>query len=302
MPKPVSRSLGLLDGMILMAGFAVAALFTRLYLENNNDNFLERLDKTSPNLDYVRWILSESADFACLWLTALTPAAFFIRFRQPRPRLSKLSLQPGATALISVMMMTLIGALLTAVSVAIEGNGPWSYYYQTYLILLFPYAGASVAVVWTIQSLNRRCRPEAGGIDRIGRFLGICWIVTFVIGTMDKLIFGAWISQQQLRAKAVIESAEERVKGQKVLDDTQQKKYWEKLLGNSKSERSRIEELVKKGDVEEMKAELKKVIAGQEEREKDYKEHIEEIMNPAKPSGEETSSSKGPPSPLELTP
>ncbi len=83
-------------------------------------------------------------------------------------------------------MIVILGSILTAVAVAMEGGGPWVYYYQTYLIRLFPYAGSAVAVVWASQALGRRWKPEAGAIDRFGRFLGVCWIATVPRGNLRR--------------------------------------------------------------------------------------------------------------------
>src|SRR5947209_564830 len=130
MKRPVKRSLGILDGMLLVAGAAIAIALMRLYFVNNYTGFFGGLERTPDNFVYVRWIMGEAADFSCLWLTALTPVVFFIRLRRPRPAIRRLLLQPGATASFAVVVVVVFGAIMTAISVGMEGSGPWFYYYQ----------------------------------------------------------------------------------------------------------------------------------------------------------------------------
>jgi hypothetical protein len=300
MSKPSARSLGILDVMILMIGVAIAALLTRLYLANNYDVFFDRLGKTPSNAVYIRWILNESSDFLCLWLTAITPVAFFIRMRRPRPPLSRIMRQPGATCLCAVSFLTLVCGILALISVAIEGTGPWFYYYQGYLIHLFPYAGGAVAAVWTIQWLARRFRPEASGIDRLGRVLGVLWIATFFVGTLAALVQGAWSTRQMAGWSQSEEVYDSNLAAQQIQFDTQRKKSLQGSIEIVKNEQVRIKRLVETGNFEQMKAELVRMVSSNEEQERLFKSMLDEVEKRSSTEESKNSPTSEPRSPFDL--
>jgi hypothetical protein len=283
MPKPIARSPGILDGMILMVGVAIAMLFTRLYLEHGyNDPFFAYycyfpVPDRSTMQDHIRQILGEPAQFAFLWLAALTPVAFLIRLRRPRPVLTRLLLQPGASALFAVMIIILTGSIPTAITVALEGSGPWYYYYQTYLFPLFPYAGAAVAVVWALQALGKRWKSEPGMIDRFGRFLGICWIVTFLAVTSASLRISARDSQHRLDTSKPLEADIEKMKAQENEQLAIERQSMEGQLQTVDDEQSDLRRLIDSGDQERWKAELTRQLQLLDEKKQTIRSEFDQL-------------------------
>jgi hypothetical protein len=278
MKRPIKRSFGILDGMLIVVGAAIAIALMRLYYVNNYKEFASRLQGSPNNSIYVSWIMGEAANTSCLWLTPLTLTVFFIRLRNPRPTISRLMLQPGATACFSVAALVALGSILIGIVVAMEGSGPWTYYYDLYG-RLFPYAGVSVVGVWAVQGLGRRWRPEAGGIDRLGRLLGICWIATFLILTLTWLQQGASIFQDMQEWKAQRQGSAQDVEQEvmKSMDDeiknvqADTKKMMLEHLEHAKAERVRLKQLLDDGDADQMKAEIRR-------REESYAQEERDIV------------------------
>jgi hypothetical protein len=48
----------------------------------------------------------------------------------------------------------------------------------------WPYSGPAVAGAWLALIVTGRWRAERSGIDRLGRFIGVCWLIQFVLGQM----------------------------------------------------------------------------------------------------------------------
>jgi hypothetical protein len=48
----------------------------------------------------------------------------------------------------------------------------------------WPYSGPAVVGAWLALIVTRRWRAERGGIDRIGRLIGACWLIEFVLAEM----------------------------------------------------------------------------------------------------------------------
>jgi len=92
----------------------------------------------------------------------LTLTFLVIRLRRPRPALRQLIWQPG------MMACTIITLLFPTLFFATDRrSGP----------LVWLFMSASVAAAWLAAWWGGRMRPEPGWIDRLGRGLGVCWIV-----------------------------------------------------------------------------------------------------------------------------
>src|SRR5205823_8469100 len=93
-----------------------------------------------------------------IWLGVflLTPAFLILRLRGPRPPAHRLIWQPGMMACWLVCLEYIPFGMLGPVG--------------AYLL------SGSVAIAWLAAWWSGRLRPEPGWIDRLGRFLGACWI------------------------------------------------------------------------------------------------------------------------------
>jgi hypothetical protein len=105
-----------------------------------------------------------------------------IRLRAPRPSRRRLWHQPGlaacAAATLGVALKALDGVLSYHTGL---GNG-----YLDMKVLWFgwPYSGPAVAGAWLARIVTGRWRAERSGIDRLGRLIGVCWLIQFVLGQM----------------------------------------------------------------------------------------------------------------------
>ncbi len=96
-------------------------------------------------------------------LVCVTPAALLFRLRRPRPAWGRILRQPGAIACLSVLAATLLVVDLTWLGVSIPTR--------------FINMGGVVTASWFVLLVTRRWRSEPGWVDRLGRAVGVGWIV-----------------------------------------------------------------------------------------------------------------------------
>ncbi|SIO58341.1 hypothetical protein SAMN05444166_5643 [Singulisphaera sp. GP187] len=172
----VSRKFALLDGMILVAVPAVWLTAIR-HLTSR------RMGTHFWYLDHHR-LLPLLHDEIGLFLIILSFALILIRFRPPRPGRRRLWRQPGLAACVAALAGMAIKAISTITSYCatvfkfgtLEVEvfwGPW------------PYCGPAVAGAWLALYLSGHWRAERGLIDRLGRLLGVCWLLEFVLGEIE---------------------------------------------------------------------------------------------------------------------
>jgi hypothetical protein len=120
-------------------------------------------------------------------IAAWTIAMPALAIRRPRPPIHRLVMQPGTAACITATLALGISALYHFAEVAAFalGNGQavqfgdpgiWGSICLD-LIQRPSGAGVTVAAVWSWLILGKRWRPQATWIDRIGRVLGVYWLV-----------------------------------------------------------------------------------------------------------------------------
>lgn len=173
------RPFHLFDAMILVAAAAVAIFLTKVLVDFDIDR---------GNVHTTRWEfhLDNVLGWSCPSLVAATIALVIVRLRRPRPSLPRLCRQPGFCALGAVTAILFLGSLLglsAVVAIVLQGNGMgddrlrWFFFALTSSDM-----GLVVAAVWLVQRVSQRWRAERGWIDCCGRFLGFCWIVSFLAG------------------------------------------------------------------------------------------------------------------------
>jgi hypothetical protein len=114
--------------------------------------------------------------FAAMWTLALIP----IRLTGPRPRFRRLSCQPGMMAAISAGVALALVGMQTAVVFWQASDNP----YAIVALAGVPvYPGLAVLIAWITLLVGGRWRGEPSWVDRLGRALGIYWILGAVFTT-----------------------------------------------------------------------------------------------------------------------
>jgi hypothetical protein len=170
--------------MILIAALAVALFWDRGRI-----------------LDPARWIADPGArpgnlfwrlamgatnllEFSTPLLTVMSVTVLGLRLRNPRPPLPELACQPGTTAcaVASLIMVPACGSILVSHLVAL--GAPGAAWRRTvadlrpeYLGGLATTIGLAISLYWFVMMVKNRWRPEPGWIDRLGRLLGLGWIL-----------------------------------------------------------------------------------------------------------------------------
>jgi hypothetical protein len=164
------RTFTLLDAMALVAATAIGFAWVR-----SNWYFY---DYSWPWIDSVPEMLGPL-------LMTWTVAIVGLRLASPRPRIRRLALQPGSAACGAVAFTFLMKSLSYFVDVfARNKHIPWGMFRHRFVwvelignaIIGGPYHYV-VTAVWGVLFLSRRCRPEPSWLDRIGRVIGLSWLL-----------------------------------------------------------------------------------------------------------------------------
>ncbi|WP_422927913.1 hypothetical protein [Singulisphaera sp. PoT] len=137
-------------------------------------------------------------------LVAWTPAVLILRLRQPRPPLRRLSRQPGFAAGLAGVTTLGLGALAMALLLlvrfaregarhagrplrAMPAHDPhWWFQVVTYFAGI---VGVAVIAAWILLAVSGRRRSSPSWLDLLGRLLGMCWIVLFVVKCYASLVY-----------------------------------------------------------------------------------------------------------------
>jgi len=122
------------------------------------------------------------------FLLAWTLTVLVLRFRRPRPPRRVLMRQPGFVAGCAVTLATaltfwplLVGLLAGIPTVDIRTRLPSRFWAELGTGDGAAEAiGLAVVTAWLTLILTRGWHPEPTWIDRLGRILGVCWIVLFL--------------------------------------------------------------------------------------------------------------------------
>jgi len=120
--------------------------------------------------------------FVAMWTLALIP----IRLLGPRPRFHRLAHQPGMMATCAFAVALAFVGLPIVVPAPFLGWEAvrWLGSLSNGFVLFAPsYFGIAVLVSWTTLLLGRRWRAELSWVDRLGRAVGVFWIVEGLIIT-----------------------------------------------------------------------------------------------------------------------
>jgi hypothetical protein len=186
-PPSHSRKFSLLDAMILVAAAAIWLTLTRHFA----------FAATKSNFDSI-WYLGNYGWIGILrhqiglllWVLSLTVIA--LRLRSPRPSRRRLWSQPGFSACVAAVLGVFLQALETGIGrhAQLTGWVKWDHFWMAFLWVEWPYAGPAVAGAWLALAWSRRWRAEPSMVDRLGRLIGICWLIQYFIAEGQ---FGRWI-------------------------------------------------------------------------------------------------------------
>jgi MFS family permease len=193
MPSAKRRTFTLLDALALVAATALGLAGLRFALGELRDvreELWESLATIASPGDSRPFLWAVGAVYGLTvsvlvpfcWAWTLTILA--LRLRNPHPRLSRLSRQPGAIACYSasiVLVPSLFGlvflGLLSWLYFDVRYESPvWQKCLGFFFLLLPASTGIAVIGSWATLFAGRRCLPEPTWIDRTGRMLGVYWI------------------------------------------------------------------------------------------------------------------------------
>jgi hypothetical protein len=174
------RRFTLVDFMILVAATAVGHAGVRgLERFLDDGDFVSRITEA--------WLRRHFGNLALLledvvlpFLMAWTVAVVPLRLLKPRPKFRHLARQPGPMAGLVVTMS--IGFLGLVVAIGCVYRSWRGFGLDTVMLILgfdlLPTAlGLAILAAWTTLLLGRRWRAEPSWLDRMGRMLGVAWIV-----------------------------------------------------------------------------------------------------------------------------
>ncbi|MHC5539965.1 hypothetical protein ACYOEI_17230 [Singulisphaera rosea] len=169
------RDFTLADGMIYIAATGVGLSITREW----NNLPAQSLHQIALGLPL---------------LAAWSVATFLVCLRQPRPDFKRLGRQPGAVACGIATAFLLVFGILVLIVGPVPGSrmkfymgmasAPWwvGLLYRDSVAI-----GAAVAGAWLSRAIAGIRRPDPSWIDRLGRLLGVVWILYFFAITWSDL-------------------------------------------------------------------------------------------------------------------
>jgi hypothetical protein len=177
--------------MILMAALAVALMWDRGRIIDPA-RWISDL-RMVPNPGLIRRlgvVVINVLEFIPPLLAVLSVAVLGLRLRRPRPPLFVLAREPGtiACAVASLVMVPASLAILVwhyqaMGSLRAAWNRAATDLQPEYLGGLTVLIGLAVAVTWFVMNAKRRWLPVAGWLDRLGRLVGVGWVL-MIIGVM----------------------------------------------------------------------------------------------------------------------
>lgn len=134
------------------------------------------------------------------FLTAWTLALLTLSMRGPRPTLRRIARRPGTAVGLALVLSLIKNVIiygkdfiraLQAASPTSGRGGNWSYFFWSDVAAR---TGFFVLVAWSTLAMSGRWSARADWHDRLGRIIGICWVLIALIWYMDDL----WASINRL--------------------------------------------------------------------------------------------------------
>ena len=171
MIQPPRRRFTIADGMILIVAAALASLMVREYVSS-----LFLVYKASSSERMLELIEGTTTCAASAGMLALIP----IRLLRPRPKFRRLVRQPGFVACCAIVPLLALVSLESSMLVAFRDvekawGGRWPFQ-QLWALAAFR-GSFAVGGAWIVLALGGRWSPEASWVDRLGRGLGLVWVI-----------------------------------------------------------------------------------------------------------------------------
>jgi hypothetical protein len=180
------RKFGIIDGMILIAGSAAGFGLIRLThpdLTPGDVWGLMRIPEDGWSLESAFFLYCELADFLVCLIAGWTLACLLTHLLDPRPAWRRLRQRPGFVACVVPMFVLVVDVGLTATCVRLSIFKPTSTtfdaFFLHYLWGVF-LAGWGVLWSWGTMAFCGVWLAEPAWIDRLGRLIGMAWIVLSV--------------------------------------------------------------------------------------------------------------------------
>ncbi len=165
------RHFTLFDAMVLVAATAIGLAITRA--------FLQALPTFVGKASLSRYQVAGASPCLATWSLALLVLAV----RPPRPSYRRLARQPGIAAchasalgIAATVLLSLLDTTLPRMSV--KG---WPLFLVNLSFWSSPLIAPMISGAWLSMTLGGRWPPERNWIGILGRCLGGCWIVLFLI-------------------------------------------------------------------------------------------------------------------------
>jgi len=178
--RACSSTMGNMSSWITAIGFGGWQTFQWVYWQAGN---IQNLPTPHSLFDWAYLICFVALCWA--WATVL------MRLRSPRPVWWRVGRQPGFAACLAVALYSMIRwicSLLLRVGWS-TGHPPfWPWIVHRFVGSAWFFSRyIAVAVAWATLVLSGNWKPEASWIDRLGRALGVGWIVAaFALAIFDR--------------------------------------------------------------------------------------------------------------------
>jgi hypothetical protein len=193
MPDLRVRRMTLVDAMVLVAaaavGFAVVQVVFKV-LVGGSPWVPENLFVFSAQGWTAFDVVVRATDLLALILpivAAWTVSVPVLRLRKPRRRWRQVASEPGTVACLAALAATIWSALASAFALALDFSLPrgqqaptidWFYWLRRWVInRVFVDIGLAVTITWMILAASGRWRRAGDWLDRLGRVLGIAWLI-----------------------------------------------------------------------------------------------------------------------------
>jgi hypothetical protein len=176
------RRLSLVDLMLIVAAASVWMAVMRDWEKRGNSD---------------DWGLSSYRDLLAMlrfqlgWLLMIASVTMLvIRLRGRRPRRRRLWRQPGLAASAGATLGILVGFAGSLAKWTVSANPQlWLAHISQFFFEARPFVAPGVLGAWLALSLTGRWRSERSAIDRLGRLLGLLWLLEFAVAEMPGFNF-----------------------------------------------------------------------------------------------------------------
>ncbi len=172
MTARVRRKFTILDGMILVAAIACGFAIHRAIPDMSGWGILGE--------NWLGRNARDSIRAALPFLLMLTLGTLVMRLRRPRPRWRALARQPGTAACCATVVPIALHIGLYADQSRIRPGNDALMGYPWFWSLVesgAASAGLWVLAAWLAMAISGRRRPERSWIDRLGRIVGLGWLL-----------------------------------------------------------------------------------------------------------------------------